>query len=97
MSAKLAFDCGDNQAWVGGGVLGLCYTFIKRCHAVSAFQRVLRADQPPDLIEAEMFEGVQAYCPMAFMRAAQAVSLGRPAVISGTRPGVALPRNQTVM
>ena len=40
----------------------------KRRHAVALFQRILRADKPPDLVEAKLPRGAVGQVKMAFMR-----------------------------
>ena len=42
-------------------------TRIQRFHAVRGFQRVLRADQPPDLVEPEDANRLKADMPVAGM------------------------------
>ena len=40
----------------------------KRRHAVTLFQRILRADKPPDLVQAKLLRGAVGQVKMAFMR-----------------------------
>src|SRR3546814_9407029 len=58
--AEPAFDGGDADARMGGYRPGTCKALGQRRHAVAVFQRVLRADQPPDLVEFQAVQGRQA-------------------------------------
>ena len=44
-----------------------CHPLRQGRHALGGLQRVLRRDQPPDLVQPEALQGEQAYMPMAFM------------------------------
>ena len=45
----------------------LLHAFIQRGHFRDTLQRILRADQPPDLVEAELFERINTHRPVPVM------------------------------
>ncbi len=68
MRAKPRLDIKHADAWVVGERGGLLQPLSERCHADDGLQRILRRDQPPDLVEAKPLEGFEADMTMAFMR-----------------------------
>jgi len=72
-------------------------------HAVGRLERVLRADEPPDLVEIELLERREADMAMAAMRGVEraaeepdaAAGPGRPGIEAGNQ-GLTCPRPRTL-
>ncbi|GGF12295.1 hypothetical protein GCM10011611_17380 [Aliidongia dinghuensis] len=68
---------------------GLGEPLVERRHALDRLQRILRRDEPPDLVELEMLQRQQADVAMAAVRrvegAAQQPDLADTAVTQGRR------------
>ena len=65
--AKQQLGCTDPDAGVTGDLPRTGDAARQRLHAVVALQRVLRRDQPPDLVEAQAPQGFQADVTMPVM------------------------------
>ena len=65
--AEPRLEIGDLEAGMTGDGLRPGQPLPERRHAVNRLQRVLRADQPPDLVEPEARQGLQADLAMALV------------------------------
>lgn len=60
--AEPRFGIADMNTGIGGGNLfGSRHALFERGHAVGGFQRVLRRDQPPHLVQAEKLQRLFTY------------------------------------
>jgi hypothetical protein len=67
MRTKPGFKIKDPNARIAGDAHRTRDALCKRRHAGDGLQRILRRDQPPDLVEAEALQGFEADMAMAVM------------------------------
>src|SRR4051812_42655841 len=64
---QLALDIRDDDSRMPGDQVAADQPLFQRRHVACRFERILRADQPPDVIEAEQLQRQQADMAVAVM------------------------------